>query len=42
MYSYRAVKCLGVTFDKSGTADEDITSRINNARKALSCLNGIF
>lgn len=35
-------KYLGVIFDKSGTDDKEIRSRIIQARKAINCLNGIL
>lgn len=35
-------KYLGVTFDKTGTDDKEITSRIIQAKRAIRCLNNIL
>jgi len=35
-------KYLGVIFDTSGTDDKEIRSRVIQARKYISCLNGIL
>lgn len=35
-------KYLGITFDKTGTDDKEIRSRIIQAKKAIGCLNGIL
>ena len=35
-------KYLGVIFDTSGTDDKEIRSRVIQARKCITCLNGIL
>jgi hypothetical protein len=35
-------KYLGVIFDTSGTDNEEIRSRVIQARKCVACLNGIL
>ncbi|XP_044749678.1 uncharacterized protein LOC123310275 [Coccinella septempunctata] len=35
-------KYLGVRFDTSGTDDNEIRSRVTEARKVIGCLNGIL
>lgn len=35
-------KYLGVVFDRTGTDDKEIRARISQAKKGVSCLNGIL